>query len=180
MMRNYNYDGNNFNKDIHSANGEYTRKLRNAQNISMWGAVFLFWGILIAVFAFVISYHEKAHFERCTDYSNGVIVEIICSNKKGYETRHTTYRPIVEYSVGDQTYKHRVTNAGKKSLFNLGDSMEVYYNPQNPEESYVEREVAQYKMNAVIYGCAAVTIIGAILLFVRSHQVKKQLSNRII
>ena len=76
----------------------------------------------------------------CTEITEGVIVDVVSGNKKGYHTRRTRYTPYVEYTVKSKTYTHKVTNPGTRNLFHVGDKMMVHYDPADPNNSYVDRE----------------------------------------
>ena len=145
-------------------------------SIVILGIVILMIAILIGVIAFALSAYNKSKIDKCTERTDGVIVEIICSNEDGYDTKRTTYRPIVEYTVGSETYSHKVTNPGRKHTFEIGEKMEVYYEPDNPDNAFVEREEAGNSIaSKVMFVCAGLNVLFAIILFIRAAQVRKRM-----
>ena len=135
------------------------------------GLIFLFIGVISLLIGVLYGKTTSKYKTECTGLTEGVIVEVVSSNKKGYDTRRTMYTPYVEYTVKSQTYTHKVRNPARKGMFHVGDKMMVHYDPSDPENCYVDRERVGLNIGSkgmIIIG--SLIIIGAIFLFALAYR----------
>lgn len=135
------------------------------------GLIFLFIGVISLLIGVLYGKTTSKYKTECTGLTEGVIVEVVSSNKKGYDTRHTRYTPYVEYTVKSKTYTHRCINPGSRGMFHVGDKMMVHYDPSDPENCYVDRERVGLNIGSkgmIIIG--SLIIIGAIFLFALAYR----------
>ena len=135
------------------------------------GLIFLFIGVISLLIGVLYGKTTSKYKTECTGLTEGVIVDVVSSNKKGYDTRRTMYTPYVEYTVKSQTYTHKVINPARKGMFHVGDKMMVHYDPSDPENCYVDRERVGLNIGSkgmIIIG--SLIIIGAIVLFALAYR----------
>ena len=135
------------------------------------GLIFLFIGVISLLIGVLYGKTTSKYKTECTGLTEGVIVEVVSSNKKGYDTRRTMYTPYLEYTVKSQTYTHKVRNPARKGMFHVGDKMMVHYDPSDPENCYVDRERVGLNIGSkgmIIIG--SLIIIGAIFLFALAYR----------
>ena len=102
--------------------------------------------------------------KRCTEKTIGTVVEIIC--REQIDDTNPTYFPVIEYQVGDSTIT-QISNSGEyPSKYNVGDKVEIYYNPDNVQEYILKGDSTPNFVGiiAIVLGSIAVAvgIIGSI------------------
>lgn len=127
------------------------------------GGAILFW--LIGVLFFVIQVHMKKSLEEtkeiCTDFTYATVIEM----EKTYETEFDDYYyyPTYEYFVDDVRYEIETGNGSNRRMFDEGEEVELYYNPDNPEEVYIPGE--QQEIELIIFNVIGVVcIIGGFIV----------------
>lgn len=148
--------------------------ITDPRQINKVGMGLLIFGIFLFLFGIFMSFGSHKSKDECTATTKGVIVEIISSNKKGNVTRRTTFYPIVEYTVNSKTYRHKVTNPGHRNMFKEGDTMEIHYDPQNPDNAYVDRETNQQSgLGVLLFIMAGLMFVGAIIVFIKASKMNR-------
>ena len=144
------------------------------RSINKLGIGFLIFGIILVLLGILMSFSTRTSKKECTETTKGVIVEIISSNKKGNVTRRTTFYPVVEYTVNSKTYRHKVTNPGHRNMFEEGDTMEIHYDPQSPDNAYVDRETNQQSgLGVLLFIMAGLMFVGAIMIFIKASKMNR-------
>lgn len=112
-----------------------------------------------------IVYSAYAKEKRCSVMTEGVLIEWVMWKKKN----KTTYYPVVEYTVGNETFKESPNVRTNLRPFKTGDSIAIGYNPSNPHDFYIEgydlEVIRSLGGSFIIWGVVAViiNIICAIL-----------------
>ena len=145
----------------------------NHKNANVIACIFLVIGIISTLLGIAFSKDMDNYHEKCTATTKAVVIDMKSSNKKGIETRRTTYTATVEYTVGSKTYTHRVQNPGKKDIYDIGEMIEIHYDPENPETAYVEREEAGHNIASVgMTVCGIFIILSVIIIFAAGRRSK--------
>ena len=104
-------------------------------------AAYLLVGIVIVLLGFLSIRKGSQKKNRCTASASAVIVEVQAEkDEAGSENTHKkyTYTPIYEFVVNGNTIrKNGGIYSHNKREFNVGDTVEVKYNPDKPEEFLV-------------------------------------------
>lgn len=90
-----------------------------------------------------INKQENELRKRCTLQTQGVVIDIIeristdaCENDStGSITRY--YVPVVKYQVFNVVYTYESRRADTGVVFQVGDMVDVCYNPRKPEECFL-------------------------------------------
>ncbi|MBQ9279741.1 MAG: DUF3592 domain-containing protein [Clostridia bacterium] len=117
------------------------------------GAVFLALGI------FMLN-QSNALKERCTEEASGTVVQMVEEISSDPDSTDYTYYPVVEYQAGDQTVSKKSSIGSNPSPYQVGDKVEVLYNPDEVEEFIIVGEDTG-KIFQIIF-----IVIGAVILVV--------------
>lgn len=126
------------------------------------GGVFIIWGI---------SFKNKTRhlYNECIGKCNCILIEIKeieinhQINDKGRHYSTKSYVPIYEYEVQGNKYKIEGTNG---TGFKIGDVVEINYNPEKPEQSYIEGySFASWRVLQIIGIIILIMAIG--LMFIK-------------
>lgn len=101
--------------------------------------------------------------EICTAQVFGRVAEIIRHEETDHDGRSVTYSPVFAYTVAG--YEYRKTSKASSSFcrFKQGDEVTVYYDPIDPQDSYV-LEDREGNRAGILF--AAVGALGMILAVV--------------
>ena len=76
------------------------------------------------------------------------------------DMRKYSWFPTVKYQVGDETIEKRFDYGNAKPKYKEGQKVEIYYNPQKPEDFYISGEKVQQTVGRVF------TMVGWLLLVI--------------
>lgn len=126
-------------------------------------------GILFIIWSLCFKYKNFILVNKCTNRCDGTLIKIneikinrrINGDGRWYSTK--SYVPIYEYKVQENKYKIKGTNG---TGFKIGDVVKINYNPQKPEQCYIEGySFTAYKILLIIGIIILVMSIGFIFLF---------------
>lgn len=149
------------------------------QHIELGISLFLlFIGLIFSVTASIMFYYEKKLALICTEPVNALVTEIEESSNRSdmtKTTRHTSskystiYIPVFEYTVNGEEYTEKSEINASPCPFNEGDTVEIYYNPENPKQIYVKTD--DFKSNFIYFlfiDAGVLIIIYAIVKLVKA------------
>ena len=93
-------------------------------------------GVLFIIVGIVAMNLGNGLKKRCTEKTIGTVVEIVCREQSDY-TR-PTYFPVIEYQAGDSTVSQMSNSGEYPSKYEVGDQVEIYYNPNNVQEYIIK------------------------------------------
>lgn len=119
----------------------------------------------------------------CTDYTTGEVLDIVenmQSDRKNFDHINTdtyTYCALVEYTVNNNLYSVEDSHGYGKSdcPYEVGDTVTVHYNPNDPGEMYLEDGdistiTTAFKIYAYIHiGIAALIIVSSIYASIKAR-----------
>ena len=121
--------------------------------VILWLVALIF---LIIIIKNVLSRATKK--KRCTATTDAVIKDV----KERFITLMTTeYIPIVSYTVDGNEYTCKFTKAYVPDTYQIGQSIEIQYNPQKPKEINAKGD-----SNKSDYVFLAITIVLAIIGYI--------------
>lgn len=108
------------------------------------GSIFGFIGFGFLVITIALNKHYRKLYINCTESTNGIFDSFIKGLSRYDDSR--SYYPIYKYIVKDQEYycKGHKGTYYKKNI-NI-ENVIVYYNPNNPSESYTDRKTIDIVM----------------------------------
>ncbi len=91
-------------------------------------------GLACIIISLVMENGMTSKVENCSYVTTGTIVDYY---RKDNQDEADSYFPIYEYTYGDNTYRVRSELSDNPSKLPEGREVEVYLNPDQPEESYI-------------------------------------------
>lgn len=133
----------------------------------MIGIVFALFGLVFAIVGVVLSSVEGGRAQARTATAEATIVDLEARTSTGRKgRRHTSYYPVLEFEDSDHM-THRGTQNVSSGHYEVGDVVEVRYDPMDPEGNLimVANEGATDVFLWVFCGLGAIFfIVGIILL----------------
>ena len=97
--------------------------------------------LLVATAGF--TYVQSAYFVSRAKLTTGVVVGI--STSVDQDTNSILYCPQISYiTKTGQTVKFSANTCTSPSIYNIGDVVNMYYDPQNPQDAQIKSFGAQY------------------------------------
>ncbi len=130
--------------------------------ICLVGAIFLCIGL-------GMKNNRKKKILRCSSTTKGKVIDIV---KRLYEEVGTgidaistyLYHPKIEYSVNNQKYI-KISNFGTKpSKYEIGQEVEIHYNPNKCDMYYIEGDNTQKKLETIFTIAGGIILIMAVLI----------------
>ncbi len=110
--------------------------------LSFVGGALLCW--LICGILFFAKGKVQENIERqkevCIEVTDGTIIRMKKTTREINDKYVARWIPIYEYSVDGVRYEKESTSDYKRGVFEEGDQVDIYYNPDNPEEVYIPAE----------------------------------------
>lgn len=96
---------------------------------SLLGSIFFIIGLLFHIF-------QTKKEKRCDVQTYGKVIDIIARNNDG----SMVYFPKIEYSIGSTKYVKEASYGSNPCHFQIGQDLEVFYNPDNYEDYYIAND----------------------------------------
>lgn len=124
--------------------------------------IVLFCGLFLGVG--IYQWHKQANRkEICTAQIFGRVVEIVRHEETDHEGRSVTYTPVFAYTVAGYEYRKTSTASSSFCRFKQGDEVTVYYDPIDPQDSYVLEDRAGNLVGPLFAAFGALGIILAVV-----------------
>jgi len=98
---------------------------------------------LLLVAAAGFTYVQSAYFVSRAKLTTGIVAGI--STSVDQDTNSTLYCPQISYTTKTgQTVKFSANTCTSPSIYNVGDVVNMYYDPENPQDAQIKSFGAQY------------------------------------
>ena len=101
--------------------------------------------MLVAAIVFTMGQREKAMQKRCTEETSATITSVDRQTRSRKSGKHRHYYYVYKsgyiFDVGSTSYSGSTT---LKSSPTIGESIAVYYNPNDPDENYTDNDKVDY------------------------------------
>lgn len=141
------------------------------KQIIVWIAI----GILLMGFLFcgignVIVGVRRRKRRFCTTLVNARVIDLVFDPTTS-EGNASYYCPVFEYYAGGELIRRKSAYGNTKQNFEIGESVELYINPDKPTDIYCEKETNQVKKISVIFNITGIILIvvGAIIGWISSR-----------
>ena len=152
----------------------YRRRVTGTGGIALAMSIFLLVGLIFGGIGFGIKYADNKKKETCTEQTTGTVIDYATSPSSD----NTTYAPIVSYDVDGYTYTVHNNTYSNPCPYKIGESVTIYYNPNNPHTFYIEGEKTALILAYVFMGIggvfAAISVISIISVITEGIKSKKQ------
>ena len=147
----------------------------NATAIMVYCGIVVGFGLLTILFTVLHKkMKKKVHKlkQECSSVTKATVVEMRI--KKLVEDGHTRecWCPVYEYCVDGMLYQKEGSIANRKKLFTEGQSVQVYYDPNEPEKTYFPEEKLEEVVSVFLVlaiGFSVIdffnVVIGLVILF---------------
>ena len=142
--------------------------------LSFVGGALLFWficGILFLARGKVQEHIERQK-EACTELTDATIIEMNKTRKRINGEYRNRWNPIYEYYVDGVRYEKESSNYYKYGVFEEGDQVDLYYNPDDPEEIYIPAEKPEDTVTLLMILAVAFFLAGFLVLGIMFPVVK--------
>lgn len=138
------------------------------QVVMFIGVVFGALGVLFLGVGIIIDHYFKGKRKRASVTTTGTVVDIIRekgSRRRG-EQRMDTYHPVYEYYANGEIRKVRSSVGSFPCSCELGDKIELHFNPEKPHEIFVETDLRILGVIKIIFcGLGGIfAILGVVLI----------------
>jgi len=100
------------------------------------GKIFMTVGLIMAAVAAYLIYSNQ-QFERHARSVNGKVVDYQSYISTDSDGSSTMYTPVFEYRFNGKTYTHVNTSSSSSQEFEVGETVEIWVDPQYPEKVLV-------------------------------------------
>ena len=120
-------------------------------------------GVTLTIVGLCCSISDKRKQLRCTEKTNGVVHDMEQEIIQDGGTMITTlWYPVYQYYI-DDIYFEKTSDVGfSKKMFHKGQAVEIYYNPNDYNELYVE--VAKTKRTYALYVVTGLLCVGVAVI----------------
>lgn len=117
-------------------------------------------GLLFFFIGFALGRTFRRQRERATVRTTAAVVDLAMLSRRQRDGYHsTTFSPTYEFYINGEAVQVRSSISQSPSPVQVGDEVELYYNPDNYKEIYIEREGRIKKLLTVIF-CATGGLIA--------------------
>ena len=121
--------------------------------------------IAIAVGIFVLVNGNRLA-KVCTEETVGTIVGILREEETDTDgLTSITYRPQIEFKVGEKLVSLKGNGSSNASDFNVGDTVNILYNPDNIEEHMIKGDNSHNIGGIIWIGIGVVTLLVGVKQF---------------
>lgn len=136
----------------------------------------IFVGITFTVISVVISDKTQNDTEMCTARTEGTVVDILQDTIEPRdigETRRFYYYPVVEYMAGSETIRKQSSVGGDKDTYEIGDRVEIFYDPDDPEHFCLEGNTSTILTSVFRFVGIGMLVTATVLgIIITSNKVK--------
>ena len=125
--------------------------------VLLLGVLFLIIG-LIGLF----SEHSKKGFIETVGKVEGI--EKTINTKRGSSSIYL-YSPIITFEINGTSYAAPPCFSAGDSKLRIGDKVEIYYNPENPDDNFTPALMPKRKLTFLYLGFTFLIVSGAIYYF---------------
>ena len=104
------------------------------------GGTFVLVGFIFLIAGIIINNNVKKIQTRCTEKTIGKVIDIVEWKSYTEDGISHSWFPVFEYIVGDRKLKRNSQYAGVSDKYKVGQEINIYYNPENPQDCYIEGE----------------------------------------
>lgn len=113
--------------------------------------------------------------EMCTELADGTVVQVNKNRRKVNGEYVNRWTPIYEYYVDDVCYEIESEGYYKNGVFEEGDQVDIYYNPEDPEEVYIPAENSEstsmiLTILMVVFFLAGFLVLGIMFVAIKGEK----------
>lgn len=133
--------------------------------IALMLAIFRFLGIVLIVFS-IIRLLKLKKIEKCGAQAEAKVVRMKENKVRTGRQVYDEYTPILEYTIAGKVYQTVALASQGDKRYELGDTVKIRCNPDNPEEILIPGD-RRYYFNPVLFGMAGIMIEILVFLLIQ-------------
>ena len=118
--------------------------------------IFVILGVIFLIMGINMEVKNNELKEVCTGEVQGIVSDFHVSGYYGTDedgiVDERLYYPIFEYEIDNKKYSKQSPTGKREERFELGESIVIMYNPDNPDEYYVPADVYAAKTGGLNIG----------------------------
>lgn len=116
---------------------------------------------MIAVILIIINRlpYIFTNYNDCTAETTGYIIKTVEKDINGSRR----YYPIIQIYVDGKSYEHERVYGTNKKEWNEGDTIEIRFNPENPNKLFTKDEIDSHKTRAIGMAAGILAMAGLVL-----------------
>lgn len=137
-----------------------------SQNEVIWilQAGFILMGIIFEMIGVILLITETRDKKICTQCVLATIIDIQCSDSISVnDTKVISWYPVYEYRTQEKIFRKKAKIGSAKKNFYIGQKVEMYINPENPNIFYCPQE-KKNSVQFIFIGIGCLMIIIAIFM----------------
>ena len=103
-------------------------------------------GVVFLVIGLAVTNNKNKKNERCTSKTSGKVINMAqrCYKRMGIDDySNFAWHPVIEYQIGETKVEKEYNFGSGKPKYEIGQKIQIYYNPQNYNEYYIEGDNVQ-------------------------------------
>lgn len=123
-------------------------------------------GVIFGLIGGFMLYHRRQKERTCTMYTSATVTDVVRRrhhSTNGY--RSTYFHPVFSYYVGGQEIVTESHFGSSKPKFTVGQTVELFYDPDRPERYYVPEETVGNLLGWIFVGVCGVCLAIALTVF---------------
>ena len=125
------------------------------------------WALVGAIFTAIgvgITTNRRRKEQLCTMYTQGTVVDVVRRVNHSTSSSSVSWHPVFSYYAGGQQIERESHFGSSKPRFAVGQAVQVYYDPYDPERYYVPEESVVKLLGRIFtwvgIGCFAMAAIA--------------------
>lgn len=129
--------------------------------VLIFSSVWLFIGIIFFIIGIAMLKNRKRKEINCTSKTYGKVKDIVRrTSRDGDGSSSSSWHPVFEYEIGELKFIKESSFGSSQSKYAIGQTVEIYFNPEDYHEFYVAEEKIQKILGKVF------TIVGSVLIII--------------
>ena len=149
-----------------SINGRPANNSADASFVfKLLGGIFMGIGIILALVCILVTNTMKDKYDRCTETTTGIVIKNVINDDGAYA-------PIFRYEVDGQEYEDKSSFSTKPAKYDVGEEVEVHYNPDKPKEYYVDK--ALIIVQVILYAIGGFFFVFGLIFLIVGINIKRK------
>ena len=138
------------------------------------GVLLLALGIIFIIAGIFVMKQGDSMKQRCTEKTTGTVVELISERDHSSDGISYVYYPVIQYQVGDRTISQKSRSGQNPPQYSVGQQVEVYYNPNNVEEFFIEGDSTTQFIGIIFIGLGSIVDIAVVIFVFIGNAIKSR------
>ena len=131
--------------------------------IAIFSGVWALIGIVFFIIGTSIRRNRKKKERICTSQTYGKVVDLVRRESRDSDGNYSaSWHPVFEYHIGGSTFLKESNFGRSQAKFAIGQIVDIYYDPENPNQFYVPEETLPNTLGTIFAAVGIVAILVAV------------------